>query len=282
MDVEECIFRAGSATSTKEVAIGYKRARVTATGNGRSGWIEFSIGGVKGRMPRRFLTAIKPTPDPTRVWTTEDSLALRSGPGNNYAVKKTVPAGTKGVFQNIRRNGWRLIKFGDTYAWTFRKKVSVGGFYDRDAILSLAHSQVGYREPAWQTNKFNTWIGGSNAWCSVFVSWVFDHTDFAAGVPKRDRFKDYVADLRKAGVLDTTPKASELQKGDVVLVDLYPYDGPTHTGIVDHVAGDYVWLVEGNTLSGTGDKTRGVFYRKRALVNINAVYDPWDYAWETR
>lgn len=154
--------------------------------------------------------------------------------------------------------------------------------YKPAEVLEVAHSQVGYKEPAWRTNKYNDWINGDYAWCHVYVAWVFEKAGYSEWVPKEKHYDTYVRKLRESGVLDTSVRLSELNKGDVVLVDWPPYNGPTHTGIVDHVSGNGVWLVEGNTTSGTGSADRGVFYRWRHVDYIYASYDPEDYFDATR
>ncbi|WP_284329242.1 S-layer homology domain-containing protein [Demequina litorisediminis] len=55
-------------------------------------------------------------------------------------------------------------------------------------ILATARSQVGYREPSFRNNKYNDWIGGSSAWCSVYVSWVFEAAGYPGYVPKEKYF----------------------------------------------------------------------------------------------
>ncbi|MFV0633520.1 hypothetical protein [Demequina sp.] len=275
-------FRVSASPSAAVQVTAYRDARVWATGAVKGGWREFKVAGMYAWAPAKHITTTKPGWDPVRVVVTKSTLDLRYFPGTNSSVELTVKAGTRAIFTGVARSGWWEVKVGNTWAWTPSQYISVNGYYSANKVLDVAKSQVGYREPSWRNNKYNSWINGNNAWCSVFVSWVFAHADYAAGVPKRKHFDDYVADLRRAGVLDTSPRGSEMRKGDVVLIDWAPRNGPTHTGIVDRVDGNYVWLVEGNTTSGTGSSTRGVFYRKRALADVYAWFRPTDYAMATR
>ncbi|WP_084101374.1 S-layer homology domain-containing protein [Demequina sp. NBRC 110051] len=152
-------------------------------------------------------------------------------------------------------------------------------------ILSTARSQVGYREPSWRDNKFNDWIGGSSAWCSVYVSWVFEAAGYPGYVPREKYFNStytssgstFVGKLQSAGVLDWNPSLSDLKPGYVVLINWGDGKGASHAAIVDRVSGNGAWFYEGNTTSGTGDKTRGVFHRWRSASVIDAVFDPRDY-----
>ncbi|WP_062517155.1 SH3 domain-containing protein [Demequina gelatinilytica] len=271
-------LRTGPANGYKITAGGYRDARVVATGKRSNGWIEVKIAGVRAWAPAKFFTFSKPGWDPIRVGTTAKSLELRARPTSGSDVVATASRGSKAIFTRVQKNGWWEVKIDGVYAWTPQKFLNVGGYYNRSRLLSVMHGEVGYREPAWRVNKYNSWIGGSNAWCSVFVSWAFDRAGYPAGVPYRDHFDNYVADLRRAGVLDTSVTASDLKRGDVVLIDWYPYNGPTHTGTVDHVDGSTVWLVEGNTNRATGVNGRGVWYRQRNIVDVYAVYDPTEYA----
>ncbi|MDN4474507.1 SH3 domain-containing protein [Demequina sp. SYSU T00192] len=271
-------LRNGPSNSNRVKMVAYKGAKVKATGKTEGRWVQIKAGGTTAWAPSKFFTSDKPKWDAVPVGTLGANLQLRSGPSNSYAVKTTAAFGTMGRFTRIERNGWWQVRINGTYAWTPERFLSVGGVFDTARILDIAHSQVGYREPSWRNNRYNDWIDGNYAWCHVFVEWVFDRADYANGVPYKKHFDAYVTALRKSGVLDTTPTAGEIKKGDVVLVDWYPYRGPTHTGIVDHVSGDSIYLVEGNTTSGTGETGRGVFYRKRAMVDIHASYRPSDFA----
>ncbi|WP_156155953.1 CHAP domain-containing protein [Demequina phytophila] len=271
-------LRNGPSNDNRVKVVAYRGAQATFTGQTKGRWTQVQLGGTKAWTPEAYLTANQPNPKKIKVGVTAQNLGLRAGPGSGYDVKVTAKFGTIGKFTRIQRNGWWLVKVNDTFAWTPQKFLSVGGVFNVDKIMNVAHNEVGYREPSWRNNKYNTWINGDYAWCAVFVEWVFEHADYPAGVPYKKHFDQYVARLREAGVLDTTPTAGEIRKGDVVLVDWYPYNGPTHTGIVDHVSGDSIWLVEGNTTDGTGATGRGVFYRQRAMVDIHAVYRPTEFA----
>lgn len=156
-------------------------------------------------------------------------------------------------------------------------------------IISVAKSQVGFKQPSndplGNSNKYNSWIGGNSEWCAVYVSWVFEKAGYPGYVPKEKYFStaytsssnNYVSKLKSSGVLDWNVSLGDLQQGDVVLINWRQGQGASHTGIVDKVAGNGVWLYEGNTTSGTGSATRGVFHRWRSLSLVDAVYDPRAY-----
>lgn len=154
-------------------------------------------------------------------------------------------------------------------------------------ILSKARSQVGYREPSWRNNKFNDWIGGNSAWCQVFVAWVFYEAGYPEYVPREEYYdadfnppagqSTFVGRLQSAGVLDWNVSLSDLDPGDVVLINWGTGQGVSHAAIVDRVSGNGAWFYEGNTSSATGGSERGVFHRWRSLSVIDAVFRPQDY-----
>lgn len=149
--------------------------------------------------------------------------------------------------------------------------------YNPSKVLSVAKSQVGYREPAWQTNKFNSWIGTTSVWCQVYVGWVFNEAGFYGLVPEEGYWGNYLKRVKESGVANWNPKKSDLKPGHVVLLDWNRGNNATHTGIVHKVDGNGVWLYEGNTTDGTGNSGRGVFHRWRSLGYISAVFDPQEY-----
>lgn len=153
--------------------------------------------------------------------------------------------------------------------------------YKPSTMLSTARGEVGYRQPGWQRSKYNDWIGSNYAWCHVYVAWVFEKSGNTGLVPKTGHFNTYKRMLNDAGVLDWNVSTSDLDPGDVVLVDWNGGNNATHTGIVDRVSGNGVWLYEGNTTDGSGDQSRGVFHRWRSMNVIAAVFDPEDYYWAT-
>lgn len=275
-------FRASASPSAAVRATAYNESRILATGNQRGGWREFQVRGVVGWAPASHFSHSEPAYNPIRVTVTRTTLHLRFFPGASSQVEITARKSDRAIFTGVQRGGWWELKIGNVYSWAPSNAVSVNGFYSPTKAISVGKSQVGYREPSWRNNKYNTWIRSNQAWCSVFVSWVYDQAGYPAGVPKRASFSAYYSDLRNAGVLDYSPEASELKKGDVVLFDWGRSGGPSHTGIVDRVSGSTIWVVEGNTTDGTGNSERGVFYRQRGIVSVHSWYRPSEYALATR
>jgi len=140
-------------------------------------------------------------------------------------------------------------------------------------MLAVAVSQAGYIEPTWRKNKYNAWIGSSNAWCSVFISWTAAASGNSSWAPRRGTYDGYVSDLKNSGVLNYsgTPPI-----GSSVLFD-WGSGTPSHSGMVRGKSGSYLYTVEGNTSDGKGGDERGVYLRSRHIDGVWAWYWPHEY-----
>jgi hypothetical protein len=156
------------------------------------------------------------------------------------------------------------------------KKTSVAfGRTSSVEIVAAARSQVGYREPSWRKNKFNTWIDHNHAWCGVFVGWAATASGNSTKVPVEKDWTRFLNAAKNSGVLKN-PDNHKMRPGSVVLFNWG--SGPAvHTGLVVRVSGNYIYTVEGNTTSGTGSATRGVFERKRSISAVWRFFNPEDF-----
>ncbi|MCB7137185.1 carboxypeptidase-like regulatory domain-containing protein [Cellulosimicrobium marinum] len=140
---------------------------------------------------------------------------------------------------------------------------------------AVAKSQVGYEEPTWRVNKYNTWVGARNAWCGVFQSWASAASGNGSAVPKATTFTGLVSAVKSRGMTRSTPAV-----GRLAFFDFNPNDGvrsPTHTGyIVEVRSGSSIVTIEGNTTySGGFTNERVVAQRVRptsAVVFYAAPY----------
>lgn len=141
-------------------------------------------------------------------------------------------------------------------------------------IIAVAKSQVGFRETKQHVNKYNTWVGATNAWCSVFMGWSAAASGNSTMIPKRKSFASYLSTLKDSGVLkySGTPPV-----GAVVLFD-WGSGTPSHTAIVRGHDGTSILTVEGNTSDGKDMDSRGVFERSRLNSWVWAWYWPHEYA----
>ncbi len=149
-----------------------------------------------------------------------------------------IPAGSLSV---------RADDFPNTY-------VNTGN--QRQDLLGVAKTQVGYREGSGGYTKYGNWYGHSYmAWCGAFISWCANQ----AGIPTSVLKKNGFASARDFGLTDTFTIDNRLPQGG----DLFFKNNGNHTGIVYYIEGDYFWTLEGNTWEGGG--TDGVYSRKRSL-----------------
>lgn len=125
--------------------------------------------------------------------------------------------------------------------------------------VAVGLSQVGYREPQWRQSKFNTWAGSTRAWCGIFQSWIAATSGNPGAVPFRKSFPDLVPAIRAEG-----RKVSKPRRGDLVLFSFTSSRQPSHLGMLLNDKGSTLRVLDGNTTSGTGSLTRGVFIRERS------------------
>ena len=124
----------------------------------------------------------------------------------------------------------------------------------RDNMLKIAESQLGYRETAENHTKYGKWYGmDGQPWCAMFVSWCARR----AGVPQSviPNFASCTYGgmkwFREQGRwknADYTPRS-----GDLVFFDWEEEDGSgrdgqaEHVAIVEYVTNDTIHTIEGNT-----------------------------------
>jgi CHAP domain len=135
-------------------------------------------------------------------------------------------------------------------------------------LIAVASSQVGYREPGWQTNKYTAWNGLKVPWCGVFQSWVSAAGKNGSAVPQVNTFGALVNEVKRRGV------TSQPSVGALVFIDFAGGSNVTHTGIVTKVhANGSVDTIEGNTITGTSD-VRVVARKWRSAAQAVYFYVP--------
>ncbi len=128
-------------------------------------------------------------------------------------------------------------------------------------IVSVAKTQIGYREGDNNDTKYGTWYGFPNQpWCAMFVSWCARQaeipldvlTNCAIAAPDSGYFN-----IRYFDGENYTP-----EHGDLFFTKTF-----SHVGIVDYVDGENFYTVEGNTNDTGGDIGIGVFALKRTVAD---------------
>lgn len=128
-------------------------------------------------------------------------------------------------------------------------------------LLSVARSQIGYREQSNGWTKYGEWYGiPYGNWCAMFISWSamkagLDCIPKLAYVPYEQEWFAKRGLWKAKGLY--RPKA-----GDLVI-----YGTNSHIGIVERVTGSAIITIEGNTSSG-GDVSNGEgVYRRQRPIN---------------
>lgn len=108
----------------------------------------------------------------------------------------------------------------------------------RQDIIAVAMTQLGYREKNENDTKYGDWYGLPNQpWCAMFVSWCARQADISTDIIKRCAW----AHPNTFGIpyyhgSSYTPKPG----------DLFFTEGFTHVGLVLYVEGDFFYCIEGN------------------------------------
>lgn len=115
------------------------------------------------------------------------------------------------------------------------------GSTTRSRILALAARQIGYHDSGYFCTKY----GPCELWCSLFVTWVWDHE--GVHVPSL-AFTGYLYDWSKTETYVLRPSAVP-QPGDAVLFGSGPQtvDTSLHTGIVEAAYPGYLVTIEGDS-----------------------------------
>ena len=110
----------------------------------------------------------------------------------------------------------------------------------RQDLLNVALTQLGYTEGECNDTKYGTWYGMPfQAWCATFVTWCARQAEISTDIlgrsalasPKRGYFNIPYYDGAKY-----TPKPG----------DLFFYKNFSHVGIVYYTEGEYFYCIEGN------------------------------------
>ena len=132
----------------------------------------------------------------------------------------------------------------------------------RDRIIKIAASQIGYKETGDDWTKYGAWYGmNGNPWCAMFVSWCANQAQIPQGIIPKLAYVPYIVNFflqrgRYKARGSYTPR-----KGDIVF-----FGDSDHVGLVEGVSGNNVITIVGNTSSGGNvSDGEGVYRRVRPL-----------------
>lgn len=131
----------------------------------------------------------------------------------------------------------------------------------RQDLLAVALTQVGYTEGDCNDTKYGTWYGlPFQAWCATFISWCARQAEIPTSVLGKSALAS-----PKAGYFDIpyysgtsyTPKPG----------DLFFSKGFSHVGIVYYTEGEYFYCIEGNASPDFSEDGFWVVINKRKISN---------------
>lgn len=141
------------------------------------------------------------------------------------------------------------------------------------ALVAVARSQVGYREPSYRHSKYSRWMGrtGPNdPWCGYFVSWLSHASGDGRAVVRAARFPAQIKAEKARKRTTSTPAI-----GRLAYIDLFDDGRTKHVGIVSRFDRTHVWIVEGNVdARGKSSLPRGVHIVKRSRERVNFYATP--------
>ena len=108
----------------------------------------------------------------------------------------------------------------------------------REDILAVAFTQLGYTELEENDTRYGDWLGYPyQPWCASFVSWCARQADISTDILKSSPR----ANPREYGIKSYAGSEYTPQPGDIFFTEKY-----THVGLVWYVEGDFFYCIEGN------------------------------------
>lgn len=149
----------------------------------------------------------------------------------------------------------------------------------RTKIIQIAKQELGTKESPANSNKtkYGKWYGlDGNAWCAMFVSWVFDQAGIRLTVGQTK--KGYHHCQSAHNIWKTKQRLTKNpQQGDIVLFDWQSDGWADHTGIFvkwNNAAKTEFTCLEGNTSLTDNSNGGMVMERKRFKNSVKAFVCP--------
>lgn len=140
-------------------------------------------------------------------------------------------------------------------------------------LISVAKSQIGYKEGRNNYNKYGAAYGMNNcSWCMIFVWWCFRQAGASELIKKTASCTACWNAMKSQAV-----SVSALKPGDIVFFDWDHSGDCDHVGIVEAVGSSRITTIEGNTSSGnSGSQSNGdgVYRRYRTRSQIARAIRP--------
>ena len=124
----------------------------------------------------------------------------------------------------------------------------------RESFMSVAESQLGYREKIQNGTKYGSWYGlPGQPWCAMFVSWCARYSGVPESViPNFSGCFGGVKWFKERGLWRT--KEYTPQAGDLLFIDALEDNGKRdglaeHVAIVERASETTIYTIEGNSIN---------------------------------
>lgn len=145
-------------------------------------------------------------------------------------------------------------------------------------VVSVAQSQVGYKEGRNNDNKYGREYGLNNAaYCCIGMWWCFKHAGASNLFYDGGKVASCTALWNWANRKGLAVSKNNLRKGDIVMFDWDRSGDCDHVGIVEAAGPSQVTTIEFNTSAGnSGSQSNGdgVYRRYRSYSQIAKAYRP--------
>ena len=132
----------------------------------------------------------------------------------------------------------------------------------RNDIIGVAKTQLGYREGNNNDTKYGTWYGLPNQpWCAMFISWCARQ----AGIPTSVLKNSAVAapDAQYFNIPYYNGASYTPQPGDLFFTKSF-----SHVGLVYYIDGSYFYTIEGNSNTNGSSEGTSVVSNRRKISNF--------------
>lgn len=149
-----------------------------------------------------------------------------------------------------------------------------------ESVIAVARGELGYTETGNNITKYWQEYDPSfqgQPWCVAFLWWVFNHAGESAAFFGGGKTASCGTLLRWYQAMGQTVPVSEVQPGDIVLLNFNGRGTADHCGIVERKGGVCLYTIEGNTtpgLEGSQDNGGSVAQKMRYYYQIVAVCRP--------
>ena len=128
-------------------------------------------------------------------------------------------------------------------------------------LISVAKTQIGFREGEYNDTKYGTWYGLPNQpWCAMFVSWCARQADIPTSIIRNCAIAAPDDGYFSVPFVDGEEYTPQL--GDLFFTKTF-----SHVGIVYYADGDYFYTLEGNSNDTGSSEGIGVFSLRRKTAD---------------